>query len=167
MLGNFRENSSVYYDCALGNRRFVLHLRFGIGIWCFYGGSGAFISKNILVSLWIAWASFWLFLFLIVKVLIIAEHSIVFSQFCFNFFLIVFNFGHKTHIYKAVHLLFLILRPNVFRFFLRFIGLGFGRFGWRFSNFFITFALVNLCFLEYNFFLLADNRLSLTFLLLL
>lgn len=79
-----------------------------------FNRSRLIITKYI-ITIWLVWTLNFLFNFYFNFLLfIILKHSIIFSKLSLNlFFIIIFNFCHKTEIYKIVYLLLLILRPNV------------------------------------------------------
>jgi hypothetical protein len=87
------------------------------------------ITKNI-VFFRFFFLTFYFFLlvilwFLLIRITIGCKHAVIFNHLCLYFFLIILDLRHKAHVHKIIHLLLLILRPNVLRFLNTFRDIGY------------------------------------------
>ncbi len=120
LFSYFCKNLSIYKDSTLSNSFFALYLWIRALLCCFDCSCWGFISENI-ISIRLAMA-FLLNRFLLYLLLVfIAKHVIIKGELCLYLLLIIIYFCHITHIDKAINLLFLILWPNVSRFWLCFL----------------------------------------------
>lgn len=112
-------------NSSLGDLFLTLHSRQSCLIGCFYWG-WMVVPKNIIFFRFFFTFHFLLLVvleFLFIGIAVRRKHTVIFNHLSLDFFLVVFDFGHKTHVHKIIDLLLLILRPDVLRFLISFKGI--------------------------------------------